>query len=128
MARGHGRRLRDIGIGVPGGWLVLCRGTRIWNSVGALLVRLLTVSSSPERETPGAGRPTRSRPSCRLCRSADALAILVLDGTGMRVGELEEKGLRRGDLDEPSTANSTTPASLPTSKARVTRAWRLEVC
>jgi integrase len=32
-----------------------------------------------------------------------ALAILVLDATGMRVGELEEKGLRCSDLDEPNT-------------------------
>jgi integrase len=32
-----------------------------------------------------------------------ALAVLVLDATGMRVGELEEKGLACGDLDEPNT-------------------------
>jgi integrase len=32
-----------------------------------------------------------------------ALAVLVLDATGMRVGELEEKGLRCGDIDEPNT-------------------------
>jgi integrase len=32
-----------------------------------------------------------------------ALAVLVLDATGMRVGELEEKGLLCGDLDEPSS-------------------------
>ena len=32
-----------------------------------------------------------------------ALALLVLDATGMRVGELEEKGLRCSDLDEPNT-------------------------
>lgn len=32
-----------------------------------------------------------------------ALAVLVLDATGMRVGELEEKGLLCGDLDEPNT-------------------------
>jgi integrase len=32
-----------------------------------------------------------------------ALAVLVLDATGMRVGELEEKGLQCGDLDEPNT-------------------------
>jgi integrase len=32
-----------------------------------------------------------------------ALAVLVLDTTGMRVGELEEKGLQCGDLDEPNT-------------------------
>jgi integrase len=31
-----------------------------------------------------------------------ALAVLVLDATGMRVGELEQKGLRCGDLDEPN--------------------------
>jgi integrase len=30
-----------------------------------------------------------------------ALAVLVLDATGMRIGELEEKGLLCGDLDEP---------------------------
>jgi integrase len=32
-----------------------------------------------------------------------ALALLVLDATGMRVGELEETGLHCGDLDEPNT-------------------------
>ncbi len=32
-----------------------------------------------------------------------ALAVLVLDATGMRVGELEEKGMLCGDLDEPNT-------------------------
>jgi integrase len=32
-----------------------------------------------------------------------ALAVLVLDATGMRVGELEEKGLCCGDIDEPNT-------------------------
>jgi integrase len=32
-----------------------------------------------------------------------ALAVLVLDATGMRVGELEERGLRCSDLDEPNT-------------------------
>jgi integrase len=32
-----------------------------------------------------------------------ALAVLVLDATGMRVGELEEKGLCCGDLDESNT-------------------------
>lgn len=32
-----------------------------------------------------------------------ALAVLVLDATGMRVGELEEKGLCCGDLDEPNS-------------------------
>ncbi len=32
-----------------------------------------------------------------------ALAVLVLDATGMRVGELEEKGLLCSDLDEPNT-------------------------
>jgi integrase len=31
-----------------------------------------------------------------------ALAVLVLDATGMRIGELEEKGLLCGDLDEPN--------------------------
>jgi integrase len=31
-----------------------------------------------------------------------ALAVLVLDATGMRVGELEERGLHCGDLDEPN--------------------------
>jgi integrase len=31
-----------------------------------------------------------------------ALAVLVLDATGMRVGELEEKGLLCGDIDEPN--------------------------
>jgi integrase len=31
-----------------------------------------------------------------------ALAIVVLDATGMRVGELEQKGLRCGDVDEPN--------------------------
>ena len=32
-----------------------------------------------------------------------ALALLVLDATGMRVGELEETGLLCSDLDEPNT-------------------------
>jgi integrase len=32
-----------------------------------------------------------------------ALAVLVLDATGMRVGELEEKALRCGDLDEANS-------------------------
>jgi integrase len=32
-----------------------------------------------------------------------ALALLVLDATGVRVGELEETGLLCGDLDEPNT-------------------------
>jgi integrase len=32
-----------------------------------------------------------------------ALAVLVLDATGMRIGELEEKGLLCGDLDEPNS-------------------------
>lgn len=32
-----------------------------------------------------------------------ALAVLVLDATGMRVGELEQRGLRCGDLDEPNS-------------------------
>jgi len=32
-----------------------------------------------------------------------ALAVLVLDATGMRIGELEEKGVLCGDLDEPDT-------------------------
>lgn len=31
-----------------------------------------------------------------------ALAVLVLDATGMRVGELEGRGLRCGDIDEPN--------------------------
>jgi integrase len=31
-----------------------------------------------------------------------ALAVLVLDATGMRIGELEEKGLCCGDVDEPN--------------------------
>ncbi len=31
------------------------------------------------------------------------LAVLVLDATGMRIGELEEKGLLCGDLDEPNS-------------------------
>ena len=37
-----------------------------------------------------------------LMPSMYALAVLVLDATGMRVGELEEKGLQCGDLDEPN--------------------------
>ena len=32
-----------------------------------------------------------------------ALAVLVLDATGMRLGEFEEKGLLCGDLDEPNS-------------------------
>ena len=32
-----------------------------------------------------------------------ALAVLVLDATSMRIGELEEKGVLCGDLDEPDT-------------------------
>jgi integrase len=32
-----------------------------------------------------------------------ALALLVLDATGMRIGELEETGLLCGDVDEPNT-------------------------
>ncbi len=39
-----------------------------------------------------------------------ALAVLVLDATGMRVGELEEKGLLCGDLDEPNTRWRIRPA------------------
>jgi len=39
----------------------------------------------------------------RLMPPTYALAVLVLDATGMRVGELEEKGLQCGNLDEPNT-------------------------
>lgn len=39
----------------------------------------------------------------RLMPHRYTLAVLALDATGMRVGELEEKGLLCGDLDEPNT-------------------------
>jgi integrase len=53
-----------------------------------------------EREEPSPPTAGQIETVLPLMPRRHALAILVLDATGMRVGELEEKGLRCGDLDE----------------------------
>ncbi len=54
-----------------------------------------------EREEPTPPTASQIEAVLPLMPPRYALALLVLDATGMRVGELEEKGLRCGDLDEP---------------------------
>jgi len=54
-----------------------------------------------EREEPSPPTAGQIEAVLPLMPPRYALALLVLDATGMRVGELEEKGLRCGDLDEP---------------------------
>jgi integrase len=56
-----------------------------------------------EREEPTPPSAGQIEAVLLLMPPAYALAVLVLDATGMRVGELEEKGLVCGDLDEPHT-------------------------
>ena len=56
-----------------------------------------------EREEPSPPTADQIEAVLPLMPRRDALAVLVLDATGMRVGELEEKGLCCGDLDEPNT-------------------------
>jgi integrase len=56
-----------------------------------------------EREEPTPPTAEQIEAVLSLMPRPYALAILVLDATGMRVGELEEKGLRCTDLDEPNT-------------------------
>ncbi len=56
-----------------------------------------------EREEPSPPSAGQIEAVLRLMPRTYALAILVLDATGMRVGELEEKGLHCGDLDESNT-------------------------
>jgi integrase len=55
------------------------------------------------REEPTPPTATQIEAVLGLMPSRYALALLVLDATGMRVGELEETGLLCGDLDEPNT-------------------------
>lgn len=56
-----------------------------------------------EREEPTPPTAGQIEAVLPLMPARYALALLVLDATGMRVGELEEKGLRCGDLDEPNS-------------------------
>jgi integrase len=56
-----------------------------------------------ERQEPTPPTADQIESVLRLMPPTYALAVLVLDATGMRVGELEEKGLQCGDLDEPNT-------------------------
>jgi integrase len=56
-----------------------------------------------ERQEPTPPTADQIESVLSLMPSMYALAVLVLDATGMRVGELEEKGLQCGDLDEPNT-------------------------
>ena len=55
-----------------------------------------------ERDEPTPPTADQIEAVLSLMPRAYALAVLVLDATGMRVGELEEKGLCCGDLDEPN--------------------------
>ena len=55
-----------------------------------------------EREEPSPPTADQIEAVLPLMPRRYALALLVLDATGMRVGELEEKGLRCGDLGEPN--------------------------
>ena len=55
-----------------------------------------------EREEPSPPTADQIEAVLPLMPRRYALAVLVLDATGMRVGELEEKGLCCGDLDEPN--------------------------
>jgi len=56
-----------------------------------------------EREEPSPPTADQIEAVLPLMPRRYALAVLVLDATGMRVGELEAKGLRCGDLDEPNS-------------------------
>lgn len=56
-----------------------------------------------EREEPSPPTADQIEAVIPLMPRQYALAVLVLDATGMRVGELEDKGLRCGDLDEPNS-------------------------
>lgn len=56
-----------------------------------------------EREEPTPPTAEQIEAVLPLMPRSYALAVLVLDATDMRVGELEEKGLRCGDLDERNT-------------------------
>jgi len=56
-----------------------------------------------EREEPTPPTADQVEAVLSLMPRLYALAVLVLDATGMRVGELEQRGLRCGDLDEPNT-------------------------
>ena len=56
-----------------------------------------------EREEPAPPTADQIEAVLPLMPHRYALAVLVLDATGMRVGELEEKGLCCGDIDEPNT-------------------------
>jgi integrase len=55
-----------------------------------------------ERDEPTPPTADQIEAVVSLMPRAYALAVLVLDATGMRVGELEEKGLCCSDLDEPN--------------------------
>jgi integrase len=55
------------------------------------------------REEPTPPTATQIEAVLSLMPPRYALALLVLDATGMRVGELEETGLLCSDLDEPNT-------------------------
>lgn len=55
-----------------------------------------------ERDEPTPPTADQIEAVLSLMPRAYALAVLVLDATGMRVGELEEKGLCCSDLDEPN--------------------------
>lgn len=54
-----------------------------------------------EREEPTPPSAGQIEAVARLLSPIYRLAVLVLDATGMRVGELEQRGLTCGDLDEP---------------------------
>jgi integrase len=56
-----------------------------------------------EREEPTPPTADQIESVLSLMPRPYALAVLVLDATGMRVGEVEQKGLLCGDLDEPNT-------------------------
>jgi integrase len=56
-----------------------------------------------EREEPAPPTADQIEAVLPLMPYRYALAVLVLDATGMRVGELETKGLCCGDIDEPNT-------------------------
>jgi integrase len=56
-----------------------------------------------EREEPSPPTADQIEAVLALMPRRYALAVLILDATGMRVGELEESGLCCGDLDEPNS-------------------------
>jgi integrase len=94
----------------------------------AVLFAIAGVSPNPARDCvrvrlPREDRPEIQPPSAehveavhRLLAPAYRLPLLVLDATGMRVGELE--GLTWGDVDEPRERWRVSRAVAKTGRAR----------